>query len=127
FRPIRKAWLREPPPPRYRGFEQSNTSILYERQFFLKLYRRLEPGTNPEIELGRFLTEEARYRHSPRILAALTLEEGRRQYSVGVLESYVENEGDAWSYTLDYLKRFGEEVLAMGDGPPPVKPLPGLF
>ena len=37
--------------------EQSNSSMLFENKYFLKLYRKLEDGMNPDVEITRFLTE----------------------------------------------------------------------
>src|SRR5439155_11031909 len=42
---------------RLMGAEQSNTSVVFGEELVLKVYRRLEPGLNPELELLRFLTE----------------------------------------------------------------------
>src|SRR5208282_2667225 len=53
-----------PLPARTGSAEQSNTSILYDQKLILKLFRRLQPGENPDAEIGRFLTEAA---HFPRI------------------------------------------------------------
>ena len=47
------------------GVEQSNTSVVLDERLVLKLYRRIEPGTNPELELLRFLTERG-FEHTPR-------------------------------------------------------------
>ena len=38
--------------------EQSNTSVLFGDQFLLKLYRRVEVGVNPDLEIGRFLSHK---------------------------------------------------------------------
>ena len=54
----------DPLPARTGSAEQSNTSILYDQKLILKLFRRLQPGENPDTEIGRFLTEVA---HFPRI------------------------------------------------------------
>jgi maltose alpha-D-glucosyltransferase/alpha-amylase len=98
--------------------EQSNTSILYGGKLILKLFRRLQPGENPDTEIGRFLTEVA---HFPRI--APFLGEIRSETSLesepttlAMLQGLVENEGDGWQFTLDELGRFFESVLTC---PPP--------
>ena len=51
--------------------EQSNTSILLGEHMILKLYRQLQPGTHPEVEVGRFLTEVAGFRNTPPLLGSV--------------------------------------------------------
>src|SRR5262249_57829380 len=47
------------------GTEQSNSSMLFDNKFFLKLYRKLEDGVNPDVELNRFLTENTTFPNVP--------------------------------------------------------------
>ncbi|MBV8895319.1 MAG: phosphotransferase [Acidobacteriaceae bacterium] len=81
--------------------EQSNTSVIFGDQFILKLFRKIEPGTNPDVEIGAFLTDHG-FKHTPAVLGTL---EYRSQngdvYSAGILQQFVRNQGDAWKYTLD--------------------------
>lgn len=85
--------------------EQSNTSVRFGRHAMLKLYRRLEPGLNPDLEIGRALTS-AGYTHSPAVLGSLEYT-GRDQEpaTVAIVHRFVENQGDAWRYTLNQLER----------------------
>ncbi|MGD9849969.1 MAG: maltose alpha-D-glucosyltransferase [Nitrospirales bacterium] len=91
--------------------EQSNTSILFGDQYVLKLYRRAEVGVNPDLEIGRFLTE-AGFSHSAPLAGSI---EYRRDngdlFTFGILQQFVKNEGDAWKYTLDVLGQYYEEAL----------------
>ena len=92
--------------------EQSNTSIAYGDRFILKLYRRLEDGINPDVEIGRFLTENTPFINVSQVAGSLEYHRGRRKsVSLAILESFVPNEGDAWQYTLDSLERYFEGVL----------------
>ena len=111
-------------PARTGSAEQSNTSILYNQKLILKLFRRLQPGENPDTEIGRFLTEVA---HFPRIAPFLGDIRGSRgragdsippaeQTTLAMLQGLVENEGDGWQFTLDELARYYESV---GTAPPP--------
>jgi len=94
------------------GAEQSNTSILYGDQLILKLFRRLDEGVNPDLEIGRFLTEMASFPHTPAVAGELTLvRPGGAPATLGILQRFVPNEGDAWRYTLDALDQFYERVL----------------
>lgn len=98
--------------PSVSGAEQSNTSVFYGRELFVKLFRRLQPGINPDLEIGRFLTEKARFPHMPPTVGALEYRQpGREPITVAILQAYVENQGDAWQYTLDYLGRYFERAL----------------
>jgi len=102
--------------------EQSNTSIVFGNRFILKIYRRVEPGIHPEIEIDSFLTERA-FPYTAPLTGTL---EYRAQndgvISVAVLHAFIENQGDAWHYTLDSLSRFFEAALARreSDYAPPV-------
>ncbi|MFA7386930.1 MAG: maltose alpha-D-glucosyltransferase [Thiohalobacteraceae bacterium] len=94
--------------PVYRPpLEQSNTAVFYAEDFMLKVYRKLREGVNPELEMGRFLTEVA---HFPRVAPLLGGIEYRSAngecVTLGLLQGFVPNQGNAWSYTLDYLERF---------------------
>lgn len=93
--------------------EQSNTSVLYEDKFFLKLCRRLEEGVNPDLEILRFLTEKTDFSQVPPFAGAI---EYRRQGSepilIGLLQGFVPNQGDAWTYTLDAVREYFERILS---------------
>jgi maltose alpha-D-glucosyltransferase/alpha-amylase len=89
--------------------EQSNTSVLVGTSYVVKLFRRRDFGVNPEIEVGRFLTETAHFANTPPLLGAVELVEGGTQSAVAVIHRFVENQGDAWTVTNGYLDRFVEE------------------
>ncbi|MBI4495423.1 MAG: putative maltokinase, partial [Deltaproteobacteria bacterium] len=92
--------------------EQSNTSIVYGNRLILKLFRRLDLGPNPDLEIGRFLTRKG-FPHVPPVAGALEyLPEKGESITLGVLHGFVPNQGDAWTYTLDILKNSFEQALA---------------
>ncbi len=93
--------------------EQSNTSVLYGDRLILKLFRRPETGANPDLEIGRFLTEKTAFAHVPPVAGALEYRRGRAEpVTLGVLQGLIANEGDAWQYTLDEVARYFEQVLS---------------
>jgi len=93
--------------------EQSNTSVVYGDRLILKLFRRLEEGLNPDLEIGRFLTEKTPFENISRVAGTLEYRRGRsKPMSLAVLQRFVTNEGDAWQYTLDSLERYLQNVLA---------------
>ncbi len=98
------------------GAEQSNTSVLYGDRYLLKLLRRLEPGINPDVEVGRYLSESAGIAHVPELVGTLEYRpaKAREAMTVAMVQAYVPNEGDAWLLTLDDLGRFIERVLSGG-------------
>jgi maltose alpha-D-glucosyltransferase/alpha-amylase len=100
--------------------EQSNTSIIYGDRLILKFFRRLEEGVNPDLEVGTFLTERAHFAHIPQLAGSLEYRtHDGRQMVQGILQAFVPNRGDAWSYTLDSLREFYEAAAQQpGDGPP---------
>ncbi len=89
--------------------EQSNTTVLVGTDYVVKLFRRLEPGVNPEIEVGHFLTEMVPFAHAPPLLGTVELEENGDRSAVAVVHGFVQNQGDAWTVTSAHLDRFVEE------------------
>jgi maltose alpha-D-glucosyltransferase/alpha-amylase len=95
--------------PKLVGAEQSNTSIIYGDRLILKFFRRIEEGINPDLEVGAFLTEKAHFPHIPQLAGSLEYRtRDGRQMAQGILQAFVPNRGDAWSYTLDCLREFYE-------------------
>ncbi|MDG4595007.1 MAG: putative maltokinase [Candidatus Contendobacter sp.] len=93
-------------PAKRLALDSSNTTIAFGDRLLMKAYRRLQPGINPELEMGRFLTEIAFPNIAP-LAGALEYEsEGNDSTTLVLLQGFVANQGDAWSFTLDYLKRF---------------------
>jgi maltose alpha-D-glucosyltransferase / alpha-amylase len=92
--------------------EQSNTSIVYGERMILKLFRRLEEGTNPDLEVGRFLTERVAFPFTPDVAGVLSFERPNAlPATLGILRAFVANQGDAWRYTLSTLPRYFERAL----------------
>ncbi|MPY73955.1 MAG: maltose alpha-D-glucosyltransferase [Alphaproteobacteria bacterium] len=99
------------------GKEQSNISLLIGNAGILKLFRRLSEGVHPEMEISHFLGEVARFPHTPSLLGSVELVDGKdKTTAIGVLQGYVQNQGDAWGYTLNYLDRYLSEIALVGVG-----------
>jgi maltose alpha-D-glucosyltransferase/alpha-amylase len=99
--------------------QSSNTVVTFGERLFLKGYRRLRPGVNPELEVGRFLTEVARFPNCAPVAGAIefTGTDGA-QLTLALLQAYVPNQGDGWNYTLGYLDRFLEAQRTAAEPPP---------
>jgi maltose alpha-D-glucosyltransferase/alpha-amylase len=92
--------------------EQSNSSMLFDNRFFLKLYRKLEDGVNPDVEITRFLTEQTDFPNVPAFIGALEYRRSKAEPTVVcLLQEAVVNEGDVWTLTVDALGRYYERVL----------------
>ncbi|MBJ2154351.1 maltose alpha-D-glucosyltransferase [Variovorax sp. IB41] len=100
----------------------SNTVVTLNETLFLKGYRHVREGINPELEMGRFLTEVARYPNCVPVLGALEyMTNDGRTMTLAMVQSYMANQGDGWDYTLGYLERFLRDV-ATTDGSAPDGP-----
>ncbi|HXA35170.1 MAG TPA: maltose alpha-D-glucosyltransferase [Steroidobacteraceae bacterium] len=97
------------PAARPRG-SSSNTVVVIGEQLMLKGYRRLRTGTNPELEMGIYLTEVAHYPNCAPLAGALeyVANDGTTQL-LAMLQGYVANQGDGWTYSLEYLQRHLEQ------------------
>lgn len=110
--------------------EQSNSAIVFNESLFLKLYRKLDEGTNPELEIMRFLSDEAQFKHIPAFAGAIEYrtEKSNEPLTIAIMQGYVENSGNAWSYSLGVMSRFFEQVLAEPIAPENInKKFPALF
>ena len=82
---------------RHSGDEQSNTSVLLDQSFVLKLVRRPAPGPNVEIEMRRFLTDRAQFRHAAPLAGALEYRPDQGPAMIlAVLHGFIPNHGTAW-------------------------------
>jgi maltose alpha-D-glucosyltransferase/alpha-amylase len=92
--------------------DQSNTAIIYNDQYFLKFYRKIEGEINPDLEIIRFLSEHTNFRNSPKYAGSIEFnDENGANYVFGMMQEKVEHQGDAWVMTVDSVGRFYERVL----------------
>ncbi|NLV24196.1 MAG: maltose alpha-D-glucosyltransferase [Deltaproteobacteria bacterium] len=99
--------------PRLLGADQSNTSVVFGDSFILKVFRRIEMGINPDLEIGSLLTEIG-YPNTPKVRGNLHFRrENGESACVGILHEFIPNQRDAWSYTLDILGDYLERVLTL--------------
>jgi maltose alpha-D-glucosyltransferase/alpha-amylase len=93
---------------------QTNTSVIYGNRLILKAFRRAQEGINPDLETCRFLGARGTFPHVPALLGAIEYRARRGEpITLGLLQTFVPNEGPAWQITLDELSRFFERVLAL--------------
>jgi maltose alpha-D-glucosyltransferase/alpha-amylase len=87
----------------------------------MKLFRKIETGTNPDLEIGRYLTDEQNFAQIPPVAGAIEYQRDKGEpLTLAILQGYVANEGDAFDYALDVLQRYFDTVQARPDLVPPV-------
>lgn len=106
---------REMPPARVLQGEQSNTSVRFGDTAILKVFRKLQPGINPDPEILRFLSRYTGYRHAPADLGTLELRSGGsgQPEVLAAMQGFVPNSGDAWTWLLDALQARGGETFQL--------------
>ena len=84
------------------GAEQSNTSIVIDERLALKVYRRIEAGMNPELEILRFLTERG-FEHVAALEGYISYEGRPLEATLAILQQFIPSNGDGWELALDTL------------------------
>jgi len=94
--------------------EQSNTSVVFDRRVIMKLIRKVEMGVNPEGEILEFLTTETSCTDVPPLLGVMTYDSGLggdcQPGTLALVERFVPNQGDGWSYVLNALAELMERA-----------------
>jgi len=101
-------------PGRVLRAEQSNSSIVYDAEYFLKLYRRFEEGPNPDPEMVRHLSEEAGFASVPAFAGTLEYRRSRgRPLTLALLQAYVPSQSDGWALAQSTVGQYFERVLTL--------------
>ena len=91
--------------------EQSNTSLAFGYRLILKLFRRIEEGPNPDVEIGEFLTTRTSFRRAPLVAASLEYQgAGEPPSHFAVVQQFVPSQADGWGHALAELDRFYDDV-----------------
>jgi maltose alpha-D-glucosyltransferase/alpha-amylase len=106
--------------------EQSNSSIVYGEQIYLKLFRKLDEGLNPDLEVTKQLSERCGFAHVPSYLGDMQyVARGQDPAALAMAQAFTNNEQDGWTQTLAAVDRFFDRVL--GDPTLPEPPKLGLW
>ncbi|HYM25200.1 MAG TPA: maltose alpha-D-glucosyltransferase [Vicinamibacterales bacterium] len=112
---LRQSLPAQPAPPAQwqRGSsDQSNSIAFFGDLQALKLFRRIVPSTNPELEIGRVLAERG-FTHAARIESALEYwRPGLDPGTLAIAHAVVKHQGTGWDFTIDELRRYYERVDA---------------
>jgi maltose alpha-D-glucosyltransferase/alpha-amylase len=93
--------------------EQSNSSIIFGEQIYLKLFRKLDEGLNPDLEVTKQLSERCGFEHVPTYLGDVQyLARGQDPAAVLMAQGFTSNEQDGWSQTLAAVDRYFDRVLS---------------
>ncbi|UPQ84681.1 maltose alpha-D-glucosyltransferase [Pseudomonas knackmussii] len=99
---------------RYLTAEQSNSSAIIGSSMMIKVLRRVSAGVHPELEMGRFLTEQG-FQHISAMLGQVTRVNKRGEpHALMVVQRFLDNQGDAWEWTLNTLDRAVRDELTGG-------------
>ena len=103
--------------------DQSGSSTVYGERFIFKLLRRLGNGRSSEAEIARQLTEQAHFDGIPPFAGCLDyVMDGAKPVTCAILQLAVQNEGDAWKWTLEELDRYYEHCAPLSyPQPDPLK------
>jgi len=100
-----------PPKPSTARNEHSNSSVIFEDKLMLKLFRRLEPGLNPELEMGRFLNSHS-FPHCQTVAGGLEyLGHADSRFTLAVVHAFIPSATNAWDFALDALSRYYDRVI----------------
>ncbi|WP_281239712.1 MULTISPECIES: maltokinase N-terminal cap-like domain-containing protein [Flavobacterium] len=94
----------------FMGVEQSNTSIVYNDNLVLKIFRRIYISMNPDYEISRFLTERMNFKHSPAYTGSISIVSSDGNITLGLMQELVPNQGDAWKYMLEEVDRIFDNL-----------------
>jgi trehalose synthase-fused probable maltokinase len=119
-------WLPgDPLQSRLLNAEQSNTTIVYNDLFYLKIYRKLYRGLNPDFEVSRFLTEKTHFDNTPAYCGSITwTKPGFYKVTLGLMQLKVDNQGDAWPYFLGRVEAYFRRLQASGLAPEDLAKVP---
>lgn len=91
--------------------DSRHTTIAYGQKYVLRLFRRLEEGVRLDVEVPRYLSSQSSFTQSPVVLGTIDFKRASGSLTLGWVQEYVTNEGDAWSLALDELGRYYERAL----------------
>ena len=97
--------------------EQSNSSVIVDSKYVVKVLRRVTAGVHPECEMGRYLADVAHFQNSPALLGTVELVEGESRTALCAVHAFIENQGDAWGITGASLDRLIDEQRLVPDEP----------
>ncbi|OIN60316.1 maltose alpha-D-glucosyltransferase [Arsenicibacter rosenii] len=97
------------------------TGLAYDNCYFLKLYRKVDPAINPDLEITRYLTDEAHYAHIPAYRGAIEWQQDKDTIVLGMMQDLIENHGDGRTFMQERINNYIERILARNRADLPTK------
>jgi maltose alpha-D-glucosyltransferase/alpha-amylase len=92
--------------------EQSNSTIIYNDSYFLKVFRKLFRDTNPDLELTRFLSSKSDFNNAPQYAGSISYcRPEMPDVSLALMQNKIENKGDAWHFFLEKVDAFFKKII----------------
>ncbi|MBV8585339.1 MAG: putative maltokinase, partial [Verrucomicrobia bacterium] len=92
--------------------EQSNSSMVFDESVFMKLFRKLDEGLNPDLEVTKQLTEHCGFENVPRYLGDIQYSvKGQDPAALAMAQAYTTSEQDGWAHTLAAVGRYFDRIL----------------
>lgn len=102
--------------PRLILSRRSNASVIYNNEFYLKTYRKLDRAINPDLEIVRFVGDQKGFKNIPPVIATIQLEYTKEDSIVlAMMQPAVKYQDDMWSHLLDFLERYYEKIQLMAE------------
>jgi maltose alpha-D-glucosyltransferase/alpha-amylase len=100
----------------YMSKYQDNTAITYDNSFFLKAYRKVDMGINPDHEVSQYLSQLAQFKFVPRYLGSIDWKFRKGTFVLAMMQEMVENHGDGYSYMMERVNNYIERIVAAKKG-----------
>ena len=95
--------------------EQSNSSLIVDEKIVIKIIRKVLAGRHPEAEMTGYLTARGFANIAPLMGEVIRYDEQEIPHTIMIAQGFVRNQGDAWSWTLDYAQRVSADIAASDD------------
>lgn len=112
-----EAFFKTAPRSKVLSVEQSNSAIRYGERLFMKVYRKLEAGLNPDAEILAFLTQETSFKRAPRYAGEIRFREGASETAIALLQTFAKNKCSAWELAFEQARRFYDKIAREQESP----------
>lgn len=94
------------------GRYQTNTAITFDHGFFMKVYRKVDIGINPDLEMSEYLSQQAKFQYTPAYVGSIEWKSGKGTFVLAMMQRMIENHGDGYVYMMERINNYIERILA---------------